>query len=227
MSYPIWPVTCLANSVAVSAKTSGNDSTSSRCCWRPSSIRKLTRGTCYKAAGWVELGRTAGFAKHASDYYVPHDRPKRIFVRELSDGAGEELCAERTGAAQQAGLNRVEPTNVLGAPECQSLFECFRKVPDPRSKRRQYPIGSLLGICAAAMLSGIGSMDGLGRFARRLSKAQRNRLRLPKNKKGEFRVPCANTFRYLFERLDTDAFDRQLGGVAGEPRVDPGRAALY
>ena len=61
------------------------------------------------------------------------------------------------------------------------------------------------------MLSGIHSLEGLGRFAKRLSKPQRNRLRLPKNRDGEFVVPCANTFRYLFDRLDPQEVEKGHG----------------
>ena len=39
---------------------------------------QLFRGTAYKVSGWINPGATAGFARHAADYYVAHDRPKQL-----------------------------------------------------------------------------------------------------------------------------------------------------
>src|SRR3974377_50790 len=40
-------------------------------------------GTVYSANGWEELGPTDGHGRHQRDYYVRHDKPKRLFVRAL------------------------------------------------------------------------------------------------------------------------------------------------
>ncbi len=39
-------------------------------------------GTVYTANGWLELGKTDGSGRHQRDYYVRHDKPKRLFVRQ-------------------------------------------------------------------------------------------------------------------------------------------------
>src|SRR3990172_2407849 len=44
-------------------------------------------GTCYKAAGWIELGETAGCGRHGDDYYVAHGQPKRLWLRPLEPEA--------------------------------------------------------------------------------------------------------------------------------------------
>jgi hypothetical protein len=44
-------------------------------------------GTCYKASGWTALGKTKGYSRHAADYYVKNDRPKKLWVRELRRNA--------------------------------------------------------------------------------------------------------------------------------------------
>ena len=56
-------------------------------------------GTCYKASNWIELGHTAGFAKARADYYEAHHRPKRLYVRELTLDAREQLCTEELPAS--------------------------------------------------------------------------------------------------------------------------------
>jgi len=36
-------------------------------------------GTCYKASGWLGLGKTKGYSRHRADFYVPNDRPKKLW----------------------------------------------------------------------------------------------------------------------------------------------------
>jgi hypothetical protein len=54
---------------------------------------QLFRGTAYKAGGWRALGATAGYARVNEDFYVAHDRPKTLFVRELVKHAARTLRA--------------------------------------------------------------------------------------------------------------------------------------
>lgn len=43
----------------------------------------LFRGTCYKAANWIEIGTTKGFAKRGSSY-ITSTEPKKIFLYGLN-----------------------------------------------------------------------------------------------------------------------------------------------
>ena len=64
------------------------------------------RGTCYKASGWTLLGQTQGFQRARQDYYVEHERPKQLWVRELRPGARTILRGRNLPAAlkvQEAG----------------------------------------------------------------------------------------------------------------------------
>ena len=38
-------------------------------------------GTCYKAAGWEPVGFTEGNSRHRADFYVPNERPKRLWLK--------------------------------------------------------------------------------------------------------------------------------------------------
>ena len=60
------------------------------------------QGTVYRAAGWTELGRTQGHARKSRDYYENHDRPKRLFARELEKHARRSLQAEHLKPALAA-----------------------------------------------------------------------------------------------------------------------------
>ena len=48
-------------------------------------------GTVYTANGWQELGLTDGWGRCRRDYYVQHDKPKRLFVREVVKNARRSL----------------------------------------------------------------------------------------------------------------------------------------
>ena len=66
-------------------------------------------GTVYTASGWVELGQTDGFGRVKRDFYVAHDKPKRLFVRELCRKARRSLQAERLKPALGSVERKIAP----------------------------------------------------------------------------------------------------------------------
>src|SRR5882724_7610637 len=52
-------------------------------------------GTVYSANGWQELGATDGFGRVRRDFYVQHNKPKRLFARELCRKARRSLAADK------------------------------------------------------------------------------------------------------------------------------------
>src|SRR6266853_4990374 len=52
-------------------------------------------GTVYTASGWQELGQTDGFGRVRRDFYVEHNKPKRLFGRELCKNARRSLQADK------------------------------------------------------------------------------------------------------------------------------------
>src|SRR5229473_2412018 len=52
-------------------------------------------GTVYTASGWQELGQTDGFGRVRRDFYVEHNKPKRLFARELAKNARRSLQADK------------------------------------------------------------------------------------------------------------------------------------
>jgi hypothetical protein len=45
---------------------------------------ELFEGTCYKASNWTELGLSKGFQRHRADYFLKHDRPKKLWINSLN-----------------------------------------------------------------------------------------------------------------------------------------------
>jgi hypothetical protein len=170
-------------------------------------------GTCYKASGWKPLGLTKGYSRHRADFYVPNDRPKKLWVRELRRDAVATLRAmalpEECAQGADSDADGVLP---LGKVQIESLHEALSKVPDPRARNRSFHIGSILSIVAMAIFSGHGNLVQIVRFANRLRNDQRKELGLPRfSPDSSYRkVPSYKVFYNLLRKLDVDAFAQCL-----------------
>ena len=178
-------------------------------------------GTCYKASGWTPLGETKGYSRHAADYYVPNDRPKKLWVRELRKNATELLRSIhlpnefKKGAASDA--DGIMP---IKAKQIESLHEALCKVPDPRAKNCVYHIGAILSIVAMGVFSGHKDLKAIMRFADRMTLSQRKKLALPGFKKGSRykKIPSYTAVYNLLTQLDLDAFSHILSEWLGQHR---------
>lgn len=159
---------------------------------------QLFRGTTYTCAGWKAVGTTAGYGRGGGDYYVAHDRPKQLFVRELRKNACRTLQAEHLPAALAAVEAKVAPRCTTRSRELRSLRTYFQRVPEFRGGIESYPLSSLLAIVACAHLCGAprGHRD-LEALARRLTQAQRRALGIRPNRAGIYPAPSRSTFGVL------------------------------
>jgi hypothetical protein len=170
-------------------------------------------GTCYKAAGWRPLGMTKGYSRHRADFYVPNDRPKKLWVRELRPEATTVLRAmelpEECRPGAESDADGVLP---LGHVQIASLHETLCRVVDPRASNRSFHIGSILTIVAMAIFSGHYNLVQIVRFANRLRNDQRKELGLPRFRAGSSyrKVPSYKVFYNLLRKLDVNAFAQCL-----------------
>jgi len=180
------------------------------------------QGTVYRASGWTELGQTKGHGRTARDYYEDHDRPKRLFVRELVRNARRTLQAEHLRPALAPVEAKVPARSTLKAAELRPLAEHFRQVPDYRRRLGRYPIYALLGITACAYLASAprGQKDLAG-FARRLSAAQRAALGVRCTATGEYPAPSQPTFSRLFKRISAERVEQALLDYQRQVRGEP------
>ena len=113
-------------------------------------------GTVYKATNWVQAGLTKGYAQDHTDFYVPHGRPKKLWLKELAPNACALMCArELPPACQGAEGEGGGARSPLKVSQLQSLREAFRQVPDPRSATsRRHPLAAMLGLIALGLLMG-------------------------------------------------------------------------
>jgi len=172
-------------------------------------------GTCYKASNWEAVGWSAGYSRHRADFYIPNERPKRLWVRPLVAKACQLLRADRLPEECRAGLTAA-PSGTLPvqAGQLDCLLDVFRQAPDPRDDNTRYRIGPVLTLIALALLAGRREIAEIARFATTLTPPQRRRLGLPlkKGTRRFYQVPGYGVFYQVLTRMDPEAFAQRLNG---------------
>jgi hypothetical protein len=172
-------------------------------------------GTCYKASNWEPVGWSEGYSRHRADFYVPNDRPKRLWLRPLDPRARQHLRAPAPPVDCRAGVI-APPAGVLPLSQSQmlSLLECLRQAPDPRAKNVRFHIGAVLTIVALALLAGRREFAEIARFAHTLSPRQRHLLGLPRKKgvKAFWQIPSYAVFYDLVSRMEAERFAQLVHG---------------
>lgn len=178
------------------------------------------QGTCYKAAGWFMAGHTAGYGRQG-DYYVKHDKPKHLWLKELEGGARArlsdphtELPGEKKSASGQCPVS---------AKVCESLNKALYKVPDPRTRRgRQFPLPAMLATAVLALACGARTVSDIYRFCRDLTGPQRSNLGFRRNPQAHKVVPTPGEgcWRDVLSRVDYMALEQcmnewQIGQFEG------------
>jgi Domain of unknown function (DUF4338)/DDE_Tnp_1-associated len=176
-------------------------------------------GTVYTANNWVELGLTDGWGRKRRDYYVKHDKPKQLFVRELTPGACRSLQAEHLKPELAEVEKKAIPRCHYKVREIRSLSEHLKSVPDYRGRVESYPVWSLLTLILLAMLCEAprGQKD-LAKFARRLTQAQRRVVGFRRNKHGRYPAPSQSTFSRLLQGVDGDKINEALLSIQTQVR---------
>jgi hypothetical protein len=201
-------------------------------------------GTVYSAQGWEEVGLTDGWGRRRRDYYVQHDKPKRLFVREVVNNARRSLQAEHLKPALAPVEKKAGARCYHKCDQIKALTEHFKVLPEYRGRVESYPVWSLVTLMLLALLCDAprGQKD-LAKLARRLTQHQRRALGIRPSPAGYFPAPSQSTFSRSLSGLDARrlndvllAIQRQVRGqpppeelivVDGkEPRQGPGDAIL-
>jgi hypothetical protein len=171
-------------------------------------------GTVYKATNWVAAGLTAGHARHRLEFYVPHGRPKKLWLKELAPGARALMCARELPAACQGALTSgAGARSPLKVAELGSLREAFRHVPDPRSPHsRRHPLSAMLCLIALGLLMGARDVLSIWRKVAALSQSQRAALglRVREPGSGRLKMPGYDALNDLLAAVDPQAYAAAL-----------------
>lgn len=184
-------------------------------------------GTVYTANGWEELGQTDGWGRHRRDYYVKHDKPKRLFVRELCRNARRSLQAEHLKGDLAIVEAKVPARCTLRVKEMEFIAQRFQQVPEYRSRYGSYPLWSLLSIVLLAVLCEAprGQKD-LEKFARGFSQAQRRAIGIRRNRQGQYPAPHQSTFCRFLQQVDGRQVEQALLSIQEQVRGKPPKEDL-
>jgi len=176
-------------------------------------------GTVYTASGWTELGQTDGWGRRRRDYYVKHDKPKRLFVRALRRPSCRSLQAEHLKPDLAVVEARVPPRCTLPVKEIGSIVEQFKKLPEYRRRVESYPLFSLAALILLAMLCEAprGQTD-LAKFAGALNQGQRRALGVRRNPKGKYPAPSQSTFSRFMAGIDPRKLQENLLSIQDRVR---------
>jgi len=179
-------------------------------------------GTVYRANGWQELGLTDGWGRCQRDYYVQHDKPKRLFVRQVTPNACRSLQAEHLKPALAAVEKKAGARSYHKIQELRALTEHFKALPEYRGRVESYPVWSLVTLMLLALLCDAprGQKD-LAKLARRLTQHQRRALGIRPNRHGFFPAPSQSTFSRLLAGLDARRLNQALLDIQMQVRGLP------
>ncbi len=165
------------------------------------------QGTCYRAANWLRLGSTQGFARRGRSYQ-PHGHPKAVWVYPLRPDAIERLRAPQppTPPSSPKETPLLPPgfdPERLPLVGQDGLLDLLQTIPDVRSRRGlRHPLATVLALAVLAMLCGHSTFEAIAQFAASLPAELRKRLgaRRPE-------PPSEPTFRRVLSRLPADQVD--------------------
>jgi predicted transposase YbfD/YdcC len=168
-------------------------------------------GTVYTASGWIELGHTDGWGRRQRDYYVKHDKPKRLFVRPLHHNSCRRLQAEHLKPDLALLEAKVPARCTKRVKEIRSIVDHFKALPEYRERVESYPLFSLAALIFLAMLCEAprGQTD-LEKFARGLNQGQRRALGIRRNRQGKYPAPSQSTFSRFLAGIDATKLNEQL-----------------
>lgn len=171
-------------------------------------------GTVYKATNWVQAGLTKGYSQDHTDYYLPNDRPKKLWLKELVPNACGLMCArELPPACQAAQGDGGGARSPLKVAQLESLRDAFREVPDPRAATsRRHPLPAMLGLIALGLLMGARDVLDIWRKVACLSQSQREALGLRVRDKhsGRLTMPGYDALNDLLGAIDPAAYARAI-----------------
>ena len=175
---------------------------------------QLYQGTAYKVSGWSHLGKTAGWKRDAADFYIKHDAPKQIWVRELVKKACVKLRAPQLPPewAMVEAAARAHCTTPV--KEIRSLVDSVRQgLPEfRRAQALGYPLAGMICLIVTALATGVRQgPEDLAQFADTLSQAQLRALGFRRDKHtGRYRCPKKTTFTRVLAGVEAGKLQQIL-----------------
>ncbi len=182
------------------------------------------RGKMYRAAGWLRLGGTRGFARASGRYTQPHGRSKDLYVRVFQRNTRRLLRSERELPAAFAA-NPQGGTCGLRPVELRSLYEELSAVPDfRRAQGRKHQTATVLAIYLLVRLAGLHGGKAAAAYAQSLSQKELEALGAWRNPRTGRYEPVSRSVIYrVLENVDPEALEAVLRRYS-MPRLQLGAA---
>ena len=163
-------------------------------------------GTCYRAAGWLEVGMTRGYGRRAG-HYEAHGKPKTVWVRPLVAEAAQRLCT-LGGEPMKVPARPLK----LSQSKADELLRVLMSLPDRRHLRgRRHDQTSILAVAICAVLCGARSYVAIAEWAARCSQNLLKRLGCRRSALSRRYVPPSEpTIRRVLQGIDAEQVDRAL-----------------
>ena len=177
------------------------------------------RGTCYKAAGWEQVGSTRGFRRDGREFYSKDSHPKQIWMKSLDVKAREWLRSDdmpEPWKSTQTPLPGKRVAARLGVDGLRPLFAQFQDIPDfRRTNGRRYPVACCLSIMVCAHLAGCKTIEECAEFAAGLTQPQLRALRSWRNPKtNRYKAPGETTLWRVVAGVDAELFEEKASAWA-------------
>ncbi len=175
-------------------------------------------GTIYKVTNWTQAGVTKGYSQNknsdCTDYYIPNERPKKLWLKPLTKHAYTLMSApELPEKCKAAEISRGGTRSPLNIKQLASLRNAFELVPDPRrAQSRRHPLTAMLTLIALGLLMGGRDMLNIWRNVSSLSQAHRRAigLRVISKESGRLKMPGYDALNDLFNKIDPHAYAAAL-----------------
>jgi hypothetical protein len=167
-------------------------------------------GTCYRAANWIDLGATGGFAK-SNTTYTEHGQRKRILVYALHRQA-RAILASALPHPQLPPPTEVKSMQLTDM-EALDLLSRLARLTDKRSRQGQrHPHHSVLAVAACAVISGARGSCAIAEWAARADATLLRRLRCRRSPsvRGKYIPPSEPTIRRVLAALQVGELERVL-----------------
>ena len=169
---------------------------------------QLFEGTCYKAAGWMILGKTRGYGRKAGKYCY-HGEVKKVLVKPLVRKVRKHLTAMILPPAIENGNEPpVDLNKVLPGRE-KELLDYLDHIPDPRHARGiRHSFTSVLAMAACGILSGKHDYIEIAEWVASLTPDILKRLGSRRDPNtGTYTPPSEPTIRRTLQAVDGNQVD--------------------
>lgn len=178
------------------------------------------RGTCYRATGFAAIGPTGGFARNSRDFYLPHDKPKQLYLRELRPNARRLLRQARWPAAWAEHEAALAGPCPFRAKALEHLVDAMGALPDARRghglRHRQRFV---LACAAVSTLMGACGYRAFENTCKKFTQRQLRALHCQLDEDGRYDPPSDSTFQRVLQKVPAAELSRLVGAWLAEQEV--------